>query len=189
MEPQRLGGERPGGARLGAGDSRTGPDGLQRAGVRRQQISLADLIVLAGGAAIEPPRPPVTTSPCPSRRVAPTFQEQTDVEAFAVLEPQADGFRNYLRAGEKRQPETLLLDRANLLTLTAPEMTVLAGLRALGANSGGTALGVLTDRQEPSPATSSSTCSTWASRKPSGSAENADGRDGDGRDGADRHRG
>ena len=59
-------------------------------------------------------------------------QEQTDVEAFAVLEPTADGFRNYLRAGEKLPPETLLLDRANLLTLTAPEMTVLVGgMRAL----------------------------------------------------------
>ena len=67
-------------------------------------------------------------------------QEQTDVESFAVLEPRADGFRNYLRAGEKLPPETLLLDRAYLLTLTAPEMTVLVGgLRALGANAGRTA--------------------------------------------------
>ena len=65
-------------------------------------------------------------------------QEQTDVEAFAVLEPRADGFRNYLRPGEKLAPETLLLDRANLLTLTAPEMTVLVGgMRVLGANAGG----------------------------------------------------
>ena len=64
-------------------------------------------------------------------------QEQTDVESFAVLEPTADGFRNYLRAGEKLPPETLLLDRANLLTLTAPEMTVLVGgMRALDANVG-----------------------------------------------------
>ena len=64
-------------------------------------------------------------------------QEQTDVESFAVLEPTADGFRNYLRAGEKLPPETLLLDRANLLTLTAPEMTVLVGgMRALNANAG-----------------------------------------------------
>ena len=60
-------------------------------------------------------------------------QEQTDVESFAVLEPTADGFRNYLRAGDKLPPETRLLDRANLLTLTAPEMTVLiGGMRALG---------------------------------------------------------
>ena len=71
-------------------------------------------------------------------------QEQTDVDSFAVLEPRADGFRNYLQAGEKLSPETLLLDRANLLTLTAPEMTVLVGgLRALGANAGGSPHGVL----------------------------------------------
>ena len=76
-------------------------------------------------------------------------QEQTDVETFAVLEPSADGFRNYLRPGEKLQPETLLLDRANLLTLTAPEMTVLiGGMRALNANFGQTDHGVFTDRPE-----------------------------------------
>jgi catalase-peroxidase len=76
-------------------------------------------------------------------------QEQTDVESFAVLEPTADGFRNYLRAGERLSPETLLLDRANLLTLTAPEMTVLiGGLRALNANCGQSKLGVFTDRSE-----------------------------------------
>jgi catalase-peroxidase len=64
-----------------------------------------------------------------------------------VLEPRADGFRNYLRAGEKLSPETLLIDRAYMLRLTAPQMTVLVGgLRALGANHGGTPLGVLTDR-------------------------------------------
>jgi catalase-peroxidase len=74
-------------------------------------------------------------------------EEQTDVESFGVLEPRADGFRNYLRAGEKAQPETLLLDRANLLRLTAPEMTVLiGGMRALGANVGGSKHGVFTDR-------------------------------------------
>jgi len=74
-------------------------------------------------------------------------QEQTDTETFSVLEPRADGFRNYLRGGEKLPPETLLLDRANLLTLTAPEMTVLVGgLRALGANAGGSTAGLLTDR-------------------------------------------
>ena len=73
--------------------------------------------------------------------------EQTDAESFAVLEPTADGFRNYLRAGEKLPPETLLLDRANLLTLTAPEMTVLVGgLRALDANTGHSPHGVFTDR-------------------------------------------
>jgi catalase-peroxidase len=76
-----------------------------------------------------------------------TTQEWTDVDSFAVLEPQADGFRNWLRAGEKRPPEHLLLDRANLLSLTAPEMTVLVGgLRALDANHGQSPEGVLTDR-------------------------------------------
>lgn len=69
------------------------------------------------------------------------------MESFAVLEPKADGFRNYLRAGEKLSPETLLLDRANLLTLTAPEMTVLiGGMRALNANVRQARHGVLTDR-------------------------------------------
>jgi catalase-peroxidase len=121
-------------------------------GVRRdsgKQISMADLVVLAGSAAVEKAARDggveVTVPFTPGRTDA--AQEQTDVEAFAVLEPKADGFRNYLRSGEKLPPETLLLDRANLLTLTAPEMTVLvAGMRALGANTGGSALGVLTDR-------------------------------------------
>src|SRR6185437_141308 len=72
-------------------------------------------------------------------------QEQTDVESFATLEPSADGFRNYLGKGQRLPAEYLLLDRANLLTLSAPEMTVLVGgLRVLGANSGGSAHGVLT---------------------------------------------
>ena len=74
-------------------------------------------------------------------------QEQTDADSFAVLEPKADGFRNYIHGSQTLPPETLLLDRANLLTLTAPEMTVLvAGLRVLGANHGETAYGVFTDR-------------------------------------------
>ena len=74
-------------------------------------------------------------------------QEQTDVESFAVLEPTSDGFRNFFQAGEKLSPETLLVERANFLNLTAPEMTVLVGgLRALGANHSGTQLGVFTDR-------------------------------------------
>ena len=74
-------------------------------------------------------------------------QEQTDVESFAVLEPTADGFRNYCRAGHPLPPETLLLDRANMLTLTAPEMTVLlGGMRALDANHHGSKHGVFTDR-------------------------------------------
>src|SRR6185295_10571559 len=74
-------------------------------------------------------------------------QDQTDVEAFTVLEPVGDGFRNYFRAGDKLSPETRLLDRANLLTLTAPEMTVLVGgLRVLDANHGHSRHGVFTDR-------------------------------------------
>jgi catalase-peroxidase len=76
-------------------------------------------------------------------------QDQTDVEAFAVLEPTADGFRNYVRVGDKLPAEVRLLDRANLLTLTAPEMTVLiGGMRALGTNTGKTKHGVFTDRTE-----------------------------------------
>lgn len=76
-------------------------------------------------------------------------QEQTDVETFAVLEPKADGFRNYLPAGEKLSPETLLLDRANLLNLTAPEMTVLiGGMRALNTGFRQVPHGVFTDRRE-----------------------------------------
>ncbi|MFD8144669.1 catalase/peroxidase HPI [Streptomyces sp. NPDC059708] len=99
------------------------------------RISLADLIVLGGCAAVEQAAQDaghdVPVPFAPGRTDA--SQEQTDVESFAVLEPGADGFRNYLRAGEKLPPETLLLDRANLLTLTAPEMTVLVGgMRALG---------------------------------------------------------
>ena len=113
------------------------------------KISLADLIVLAGGAAVEKAAADagheVTVPFHPGRTDA--TQEQTDVESYAKLEPRADGFRNYLRAGEKMQPETLLLDRAYMLGLTAPEMTVLVGgMRALGTNAGGSAHGVLTDR-------------------------------------------
>ena len=76
-------------------------------------------------------------------------QEQTDVESFAVLEPTADGFRNYLQAGEKLSPETLLVERAFMLTLSAPEMTVLiGGMRVLNANYGQARHGVFTDRPE-----------------------------------------
>ncbi|MET0767442.1 MAG: catalase/peroxidase HPI [Aeromicrobium sp.] len=112
-------------------------------------ISLADLIVLAGTAAVEKAAAdagvPVTV-PFHAGRTDAT-QEQTDVDSFRVLEPRADGFRNYLRAGEKTQPETLLLDRSYMLNLTAPEMTVLVGgLRSLGNNVGGLQHGVLTDR-------------------------------------------
>ena len=112
-------------------------------------ISMADLIVLGGAAGVEEAARAagheVSVPFAPGRTDA--TQELTDVEAFAVMEPRADGFRNYLRAGEKTAPELLLLDRANMLTLTAPEMTVLVGgLRAIGANQGGSSLGVLTDR-------------------------------------------
>jgi catalase-peroxidase len=115
------------------------------------KVSLADLIVLGGGAAVEQAAKnagqDITVPFVPGRTDA--AQEQTDVESFAVLEPGADGFRNYLRAGEKLSPETLLLDRASLLTLTAPEMTVLiGGMRALNANVGHSAEGVFTDRPE-----------------------------------------
>jgi catalase-peroxidase len=112
-------------------------------------VSVADLIVLAGNAAVEKAAAqggydleiPFT----PGR--ADASQEQTDVESFAALEPSVDGFRNYLGKGQRLPAEYLLVDRANLLTLTAPEMTVLVGgLRVLGANHQGSALGVLTDR-------------------------------------------
>jgi catalase-peroxidase len=114
-------------------------------------VSLADLIVLAGTAAVEKAAKnagqDVTVPFTPGRTDA--TQEQTDVESFAVLEPRADGFRNYLRAGEKLPAEALLVDRAYLLTLTAPEMTVLVGgLRALGANYGQTKHGVFSDKSE-----------------------------------------
>ncbi|MEW1955668.1 catalase/peroxidase HPI [Terrabacter sp. NPDC080008] len=113
------------------------------------QVSLADLIVLAGSAAVEKAAKDagveVTVPFHPGRTDA--SQEQTDVDSFRVLEPRADGFRNYLRAGEKQQPEVLLVERAYMLNLTAPEMTVLVGgLRALGNNHGGVTHGVLTDR-------------------------------------------
>jgi catalase-peroxidase len=114
-------------------------------------VPLADVIVLGGCAAVEQAARnagvEVTVPFAPGRTDA--AQEQTDVESFAVLEPRADGFRNYLRPGEKLSPETLLVDRAYMLNLTAPEMAVLiGGLRALNGNAGGSAHGVLTDRTE-----------------------------------------
>ncbi len=116
-----------------------------------KQVSLADMIVLGGCAAVEQAAKnaghDVTVPFAPGRTDA--SQEQTDVDSFAVLEPTADAFRNYLRAGEKLSPETLMLERANLLTLTAPEMTVLiGGMRALNANFGKSSNGVFTDRPE-----------------------------------------
>jgi catalase-peroxidase len=113
-----------------------------------KKVSLADLIVLAGSAAIEEAARraghEVRVAFSPGR--TDTSQEQTDVDAFAVLEPTADGFRNYFRPGDKRRPEELLIDRASLLTLTAPEMTALVGgLRVLGANTGQVNHGIFTD--------------------------------------------
>jgi len=114
-----------------------------------KKLSLADLIVLAGCAAVEQAAQAagaeISVPFTPGRTDA--AQEQTDVESFAVLEPVADGFRNYLQPGQKLPPETLLLERAYLLNLSAPEMTALiGGLRALDANAGQTPHGVLTDR-------------------------------------------
>jgi catalase-peroxidase len=121
-------------------------NGAQSGGKR---VSLADLIVLGGCAAVEQAARnaghDITVPFAPGRTDA--SQEQTDVDTFAVLEPRADGFRNYLRAGEKLSPETLLLDRAFMLNLTAPEMTVLiGGMRTLNANAGQSPHGVFTDR-------------------------------------------
>jgi len=114
-----------------------------------KRISLADLIVLGGTAAVEKAARdaghPIELAFAPGRTDA--TQDQTDVDSFAVLEPVADGFRNYARAGVGGRVEAMLIDRAQLLTLTAPEMTVLVGgLRVLGANHGGAAHGVFTDR-------------------------------------------
>jgi catalase-peroxidase len=114
-----------------------------------KKVSLADMIVLAGDAAIEEAAKKagnaVKVPFCPGRTDA--SQDQTDVESFAVMEPTSDGFRNYLRKGDPRPAEELLVDRAQLLTLTAPQMTVLVGgLRALNANFGHTQHGVFTKR-------------------------------------------
>jgi catalase-peroxidase len=115
------------------------------------RVSLADLIVLGGCAAVEQAAQraghDVSVPFAPGRTDA--SQEQTDVDAFAVLEPRFDGFRNYLHAGEKRPPETLLVERAFMLNLSAREMTVLVGgMRALNANYRQTTHGVFTDRPE-----------------------------------------
>ncbi|MEM6619687.1 MAG: peroxidase family protein, partial [Pseudomonadota bacterium] len=110
-----------------------------------KKVSIADLIVLAGTAAVERATAnggnAVAAPFTPGRTDA--TDAMTDAESFAVLEPKADGFRNYMAAGQMRQPSELLVDRAQMLGLTAPEMTVLlGGMRALGANTGDTAHGV-----------------------------------------------
>jgi len=116
-----------------------------------KKVSMADLVVLGGGAAVEKAAKDaghkVAVPFTPGRMDA--TQEQTDVDSFAPLEPIADGFRNYLRDNQRLSPEELLVDRAQLLTLTAPEMTVLVGgLRVLGANAGDSKHGVFTVRPE-----------------------------------------
>ncbi|HTN80999.1 MAG TPA: catalase/peroxidase HPI [Acidimicrobiales bacterium] len=123
-------------------------EGIQRE-LGPTKVSLADLIVLGGCAAVEKAAKDagvdVIVPFAPGRTDA--TQEWTDVESFAVLEPTFDGFRNYLQAGEKVAPETLLVERAFMLCLTPPEMTVLiGGMRALGTNTGGSKHGVFTDR-------------------------------------------
>jgi catalase-peroxidase len=120
-------------------------------GASAHQVSLADLIVLGGCAAVERAAKDaglaVEVPFTPGRTDA--TQEMTEVESFEYLKPSADGFRNYLADDARLPGEYLLVDRANLLTLTAPEMTALVGgLRVLGANSGGTQTGVLTDKPE-----------------------------------------
>ncbi len=133
------------------------PDQLRRvlgtlAGIQAESgtnVSMADLIVLGGCAAVEAAAKAaghdVTVPFTPGRGDA--TAEQTDAESFEVLEPKADGFRNYLGKGHDLRAESLMVDRAQLLTLSAPEMTVLVGgLRALGANAGGSTHGVFTDR-------------------------------------------
>jgi catalase-peroxidase len=114
-----------------------------------KKVSLADLIVLGGCVAVEKAAKDaghnVTVPFTPGRGDA--TQEQTDVESFSVMEPQADGFRNYQKKMYRVSAEEMLVDRAQLLTLSAPEMTVLVGgLRVLGANTGGSKHGVFTDR-------------------------------------------
>src|SRR5438105_11813065 len=116
-----------------------------------KKVSLADLIVLGGCAAVEQAAKNAghdVTVPFVAGRTD-ASQEQTDVESFAVLEPTYDGFRNYLRSGEKLPPEELLVERAFMLNLSAPEMTVLVGgLRSLGANFRQSRHGVFTDQPE-----------------------------------------
>ena len=134
-------------------------NGAQKNG---KKVSMANLIVLAGCAAVETAAKAggfaVDVPFTPGRTDA--SQEQTDVESFSVLEPEADGFRNYQKTTFTVSAEAMLVDKAQLLTLSAPEMTVLVGgLRVLGANVGQSKHGVFTKRVGTSPTTSSSACS------------------------------
>jgi len=133
------------------GSGSNGKSNGNKAANKGKQVSLADLIVLGGCAAVEEAAKKaghkVKVPFSPGRTDA--SQKQTDVHSFAVMEPIADGFRNYLRSGQVLSAEELLVDRAQLLTLTAPEMTVLVGgMRALNANFGQAKHGVFTNRPE-----------------------------------------
>ena len=150
-----LGSESAGRNGQGSSETRGDPKRIQHLAVQAQsngkakKVSLADLIVLGGCAAVEEAAKKaghnVKVPFSPGRTDA--SQAQTDVHSFAVLEPVADGFRNYLRQGNLRPAEELLVDRAQLLTLTAPQMTVLVGgLRALDANFGQSKHGVFTSK-------------------------------------------
>jgi catalase-peroxidase len=122
---------------------------FNRAQTGGKQVSLADVIVLGGTAAVEQAAKQAgfdVQVPFVAGRTD-ASQAQTDTVSFAFLEPTADGFRNYYRAGQRRSPAELLVERANLLTLTVPEMTALVGgLRTLDANTGGSRHGVFTAR-------------------------------------------
>ena len=150
--PEGLGGQPAEAARDGASEARSDPEGVQRSASGGKKVSLADLIVLGGSAAVEKAAKDagvdVKVPFTPGRMDA--SQEQTDVQSFAPLEPRADGFRNYISGKQQfMQPEEALVDRAQLLRLTGPEMTVLVGgLRVLGANAGGSKHGVFTKQPE-----------------------------------------
>jgi catalase-peroxidase len=157
---------------------------FNRAQSNGKKVSLADLIVLGGCAGVEQAAKNaghnVTVPFNPGRSDA--LQEQTDVESFAVLEPIADGFRNYLKGRHTIPSETLLIDKAQLLTLTAPEMTVLVGgMRVLKTNVGGTQHGLFTKR--PESLTNDffvnllDMRTEWKPLSPNGSAELFEGRD------------
>ena len=126
-------------------------EGFNKKQAGNKKISLADMIVLGGTAGVEAAAQKagekIIVPFTPGRTDA--LQEQTDLESFAVLEPKADGFRNFMKTGNDRAPEELLLDKAHLLTLTAPEMTVLiGGMRVLNTNTGGVPHGVFTNNPE-----------------------------------------
>jgi catalase-peroxidase len=147
-----LGSQSAGRTGAGAAGAGSDPEGVQQHATGGKKVSLADLIVLGGCAAVEAAAKKaghdVTVPFSPGRTDA--SQEQTDAHSFAVLEPTADGFRNYVRQGGEGSAAEQMVDKANLLTLTAPEMTVLiGGLRALNANFGQSRHGVFTSGPRP----------------------------------------